>query len=77
MLNLRENKISSYETLIASGILLATVISGLGDIGIFGLSLKGIICVLIVLTLGWKKGIACRNNIWCFYFICTRANGSC
>lgn len=56
VLEFRDRKIDSHETLMASGILLAVVISAIGDFSILGLSLRSIVCVLIVLMLGWRRG---------------------
>ena len=56
ILDFRNRKIDSHETLMASGILLAVAISTLGDLNLFGLSIRSIICVLIVLMLGWRRG---------------------
>ena len=38
-------------------ILLSIAISALGEISILGLSIRNILCILIVLILGWKNGI--------------------
>lgn len=56
ILDFKDRKIDSHETLMASGILLAIIISAIGDFSILGLSLRSIICVLIVLMLGWRRG---------------------
>ena len=72
-----ERKINSYETLMAAGILVAVVISGLGDIGLFGITLRGIICILVVLLLGWKKGTVCRNSFRFSNFISFRFIRNC
>lgn len=47
----------SVEELIGSGLLIAIAISALSPISILGYSLKNILCILIVLILGWKSGI--------------------
>lgn len=56
ILEFEKKKIDSHETLMAAGILFAVVISAFGDLNILGLSLRGIVSVLIVLLLGWKRG---------------------
>ena len=47
----------SVEELMGAGLLLAIAISALTPISILGYSLKNILCILIVLILGWKSGI--------------------
>ena len=54
-----KKKITSHETLMAAGILITIVVSCLGDFSIVGLSLRNILCILIVLYLGWRRGTAC------------------
>ena len=54
--NTNNNKIISSETLIATSILIMVGISKIGSIGIFGMTLRGIIGTLIVMVMGWKKG---------------------
>lgn len=56
ILEFKDRKIDSHETLMAAGILVAVAISAIGDASVFALSIRGIICVLMVLTLGWKRG---------------------
>lgn len=56
VLELRQRKIDSHETLMAAGILIAVAISGIGNAAILGLSIRSIICILVVLLLGWKRG---------------------
>ncbi|MBQ3409491.1 MAG: SpoIIE family protein phosphatase [Clostridia bacterium] len=47
----------SVEELMGAAVLLAIAISALNPISILGYSLKNILCILIVLILGWKSGI--------------------
>ena len=47
----------SVEELMGAALLLAVAISALSPITILGYSLKNILCILIVLILGWKSGI--------------------
>lgn len=58
ILKYKKNNIFSSETLMAMGVLLSVAISGIGNIQIFNISVRGIISVLIVLLLGWKRGAA-------------------
>lgn len=51
-------KIYSAESLIASGVLLAVLVCGFGDIGILGVTLRGVTSILMVMILGWKRGAA-------------------
>ena len=52
-----EKNAFSIEEVIGASLLLSIAISSLGEISIFGLSIRNILCILIVLTLGWKNGI--------------------
>lgn len=56
--NILNPKIYSQENLISAGVLGAVVISSLGNIGFFGITLRGIVSILIVMVLGWKSGAA-------------------
>ena len=47
----------SIEELMGAAMLLAVAISSLAPISILGYSVKNILCILIVLILGWKSGI--------------------
>lgn len=51
-------KIYSAESLIASGVLLAVLVCGFGDIGVLGITLRGVASILMVMILGWKRGAA-------------------
>lgn len=50
-------KVFSIEELMGASMLLAIALSALTPIHIFGFSLKNILCILIVLILGWKNGM--------------------
>lgn len=50
-------RVFSVEELVGAGLLIAIAISCLAPISILGYSLKNILCILIVLILGWKSGI--------------------
>lgn len=52
-----DRKAFSIEELMGASLLLAIAITALDPITIFGYSLKNILCILIVLILGWKNGI--------------------
>lgn len=47
----------SVEELMGAAVLISIAISALGPVSILGYSLKNILCILIVLILGWKSGI--------------------
>ena len=51
-------KVYSSETLISAGVLLAVAFCGFGGIGIWGITIRGVLAVLIVMILGWKRGAA-------------------
>ena len=52
-----EKKVFSIEELMGASLLIAIAITALDPIHIFGYSLKNVLCILIVLILGWKNGI--------------------
>lgn len=52
-----EKSVFSVEELMGAGLTLAIAISALSPIHILGYSVKNILCILIVLILGWKSGI--------------------
>ena len=52
-----EHSAFSIEEVIGASLLLAIAFSALGEFSIFGLSVRNILSILIVLILGWKNGI--------------------
>ncbi|MCI8699752.1 MAG: SpoIIE family protein phosphatase [Clostridia bacterium] len=54
---INEKKAFSLEEVMGASLVLAVAISALGGIEIFGLSLRNILSILIVLILGWKNGV--------------------
>lgn len=54
--NILNPKIYSQENLISAGVLGAIIVSSMGSIGFFGITLRGIVSILIVMILGWKCG---------------------
>lgn len=50
-------KVFSAQEVIGASLLVAIAVSALGDLSIFSFSLKNIICIFIVLYLGWRNGI--------------------
>lgn len=52
-----EKTVFSVEELMGASLLLAIAITAFSPIHILGYSLKNILCILIVLILGWKSGI--------------------
>lgn len=50
-------QVFSVEEIMGAGLLLAIAISSLEPIKILGYSLKNILCIFVVLVLGWKSGI--------------------
>lgn len=55
--NYSQSSVFSIEELIGASLLIAIAISALDPVTILGFSLKNILCILIVLILGWKTGI--------------------
>lgn len=57
ILDFANKKIDSHETLMAAGILVTVVLSSVGDFSIFGLSLRSVICIFMIMMLGWRRGM--------------------
>lgn len=52
-----EKKAYSIEEVMGTSLLLAIAVSALQGVEIFGFSLRNVLCILIVLIMGWKNGI--------------------
>ncbi|MCI8361749.1 MAG: SpoIIE family protein phosphatase [Clostridia bacterium] len=52
-----KGNVYSIEEVMGSSLLLAIAVSCIGNFAIFGYSVKNILCILIVLVMGWKNGI--------------------
>ncbi|SDY57418.1 stage II sporulation protein E [Proteiniborus ethanoligenes] len=52
------NRVFSNEEVICGSIMLALAVSGLGDMSLFGMSIKNVIGIVIVLLLSYNKGPA-------------------
>lgn len=50
-------KVYSIEEVMGTSLVLAIAVSSIGNFAIFGYSVKNILCILIVLIMGWKNGI--------------------
>ncbi len=54
----KDKLIFSIEEVISASILLSLAISSIFPINIFGINFRNVICIVIVLILGWKNGIS-------------------
>lgn len=54
--NVNEKKAFSLEEVMGASLLLAISATAIGEFSIFGFGVRNILCILIVLTLGWKNG---------------------
>jgi stage II sporulation protein E len=52
-----ENNVYSIEEVMGASLLLTIALTSLNGIYIFGYSVKNILCILVVLIMGWKNGI--------------------
>lgn len=52
-----ERRAFSIEEVIGASLLLSIAVSAFGELSIFGLSIRNILSIFIVLVLGWKNGI--------------------
>jgi len=50
-------KVFTVEEAVGASLMLAIAITAFGGLQIFGFEIKTVLCILIVLVLGWKKGI--------------------
>lgn len=50
-------KAFSVEEIIGASLLIAIAISAIGDFSIFSFSIRNILCIFLVLTMGWRNGI--------------------
>lgn len=57
LIDFREKRAFSIEEVIGASLLLAIAFSALGNFQILGFSIRNILCIFIVLVLGWKNGI--------------------
>lgn len=72
IMNFLEKSAFSTEQVISAGILLTILLTAFTPINIFGITLSGVISVLIVMLLGWRKGAAigaASRHFNCDYFI--------
>lgn len=56
--NIEKEKVHSSESLICAGVLLAVAISSFANFSILGITIRGVISVLLVMLIGWKCGPA-------------------
>ncbi len=55
--NIGEKRAYSIEEVIGASLMVAISICAIGNVNVFGYSIKNILCILIVLIMGWKNGI--------------------
>lgn len=55
--NIGEKKAYSIEEVMGTSLLLAIAVTSLQDLSIFSFSIRNVLCILIVLVMGWKNGI--------------------
>lgn len=55
--NLGIKKVFAQEEVMGASLLLAIAVSALGDLSVFGFSIRNILSILIVLAMGWKNGM--------------------
>lgn len=58
VLAFKDKAIVATEEMVSASILLCLLISAIGPVAIWGLSIRNIICILVVLVLGWKNGMS-------------------
>ena len=55
--SITEKKAYSIEEVLSAALLIAIATCSMGNINIFGFSIRNILCVLVVLVMGWKNGL--------------------
>ena len=50
-------KVFTIEEVVGASLMLSIAVTSFGGLEIFGFEIKTILCILIVLVLGWKQGI--------------------
>ena len=55
--NIGEKRAYSIEEVLGASLMVAIGICAIGNVSIYGYSIKNILCILIVLIMGWKNGI--------------------
>lgn len=67
-------KAFTVEEVVGASLMLAIAVTAFRDFQIFGFEIKTVLCILIVLVLGWKKGILIRRNKWHYNRSSLRSN---
>lgn len=57
VMDFNEGKAFTVEEILGASLMIAIAIGAIGDFSILGLSIRNILCILIVLILGWKNGV--------------------
>lgn len=57
LMDIGVKKAYSIEEVMGASLLVSIAISAIGNFSIFGYSIRNILCILIVLIMGWKNGI--------------------
>lgn len=57
LVNVGEKRAYSIEEVLSASLMIAISICAIGNVSIYGYSVKNILCILIVLIMGWKNGI--------------------
>lgn len=55
-------KVFTVEEVVGASLMLAIAVASFGTFQILGFEVKTVLCILIVLVLGWKKGILIRRD---------------
>ena len=55
--NVGEKRAYSIEEVLGTSLMIAISICAIGNVSIYGYSIRNILCILIVLIMGWKNGI--------------------
>lgn len=57
VVNVGEKRAYTIEEVMGASLLVAIALSSIGNLYVFGYNIRNILCILVVLILGWKNGI--------------------
>ena len=64
--NITARRAFSIEELIGASLLLAIAVTAFGELNVWGIEIKNVLSILIVMVLGWKKWHISWDNLRCY-----------
>ena len=56
-------KVFTIEEIVGISLIIAIVFSGIGSLGFVGIAIRNILCILLVMVLGWQNGVLLGTTI--------------